>query len=199
MKKQLSLILILACFSCKQNTGTEIYQTKRDNVTNVRHKIKEIEMEDVLVSSIADVFIINDYFLIADYRASDELIHVFDKKSFTYITSTGSKGQGPDEITMLGHIGIDEPNNRFFATDHGKHTVLCYNVDSLIADTYYIPSVKTRIREKEFPNNYQYISDSFSVACIVLPTGNSGYNLEVAQWNMSTGDIIPMEYKRGLV
>ena len=80
MKKLLPLLLITLCWSCTEKSGLEKYQDKRDNVVNVKNKIKEIVIDDVLIDSHVKLYLMGDYLLIEDYRSFDKFIHIFDKK-----------------------------------------------------------------------------------------------------------------------
>lgn len=188
-------MLLLLCSGCTGGSDTEKYQSKRDHVINVRNKVKKIQIEDVLISSLINMYSIDKYLIIVDHKSSDKLIHIFSKADFSHLTSTAYKGQGPDEITMIGHVGIDEARRRFYVSDHGKQCIFDYNLDSLLADPLYLPSVKTRMKERLFPDKYHYINDTLSIARIIAPTGNSGFEEYVAKWNMETGEIVPLQYK----
>ena len=50
MKNILSYLLLITLFcGCTQKTDTEKYQKSRNNIVNVRDKVREIEIEDVLI------------------------------------------------------------------------------------------------------------------------------------------------------
>ena len=98
-----------------------------------------------------------DYLIIGDYKSSDKLIHIFDKNDFSYLASTAYVGQGPNEITVMGHIGIDEERHCFYVSDHGKQKIYSYDIDSVFANSDYVPTVKTEMNMTRFPDKYQYI------------------------------------------
>jgi hypothetical protein len=64
----------------------------------VHDKVKEIVIEDVLLSNPVRLYTMNDYLIIVDYKSPDEIIHLFNKHTFAYVTSTAYRGQGPGEI-----------------------------------------------------------------------------------------------------
>ena len=68
------------------------------------------------------------YLIISDHRSYDKLIHVFDKNNFNHITSFGYQGEGPSEITVLGHLEFNEKKREIYVADHGKHCILSYNL-----------------------------------------------------------------------
>lgn len=62
MKNLFYLMLILvACRACSSGAETEKFQNDRNNVVNVREKVKEIKIEDVFIGSITGLFLIADY------------------------------------------------------------------------------------------------------------------------------------------
>lgn len=194
MNKLLFLLLIIIGWSCTHGSKTEKYQNKRENIVQVRNRIKEIEMEDVLINRNAQLYSIREYLIICDYKSYDKQILLFDKKSFRYIAGTAYKGEGPDEVTNIGYVGIDEANRKFYVTDHGRHKIFGYNVDSVVANPLYKREVKMNMKERRFPHKYQYVSDTLCMGIIIEPTGNYGFNQSVSAWNMLTGEIKPMSY-----
>jgi hypothetical protein len=189
------LLLIATCWSCTHNAGTEKHQDKRDNVVHVRDKVKEIVIEDVLIHSAALVYIMNDYLIIEDTRSKNEFIYIFDKNTFRHVTGTAYKGQGPGEITVAGHIGVDEANRRFYVSDFGKQRIFGYDLDSVLANPHHMPEEKMKMNEKQFPDRYQYINDTLCIGVIIEPVKNGVFRQIAARWNMNTGEMVPMKYE----
>ena len=113
MNKLLYLLLIAVCWSCSQEV-------------DVRDKMKEFSTQDVLIGRISRTYLIDNYLIVTDYNSPDKLIHLFDKNTFEHLASSTYQGQGPDEITIIGHVGIDETNRRFFVSDHGILKIFAY-------------------------------------------------------------------------
>lgn len=158
MKKRICLFLIIVfCVGCSSNSTTEKYQNKRNNTINVRNKIKEIVIEDILIGYYSFPQIIDNYLFINDYKTANEYIHIFDKDNFKYVTSTAYKGQGPGEITLIGHIAEDKEKRKFYVSDHGKNRIFSYDLDSVLTDPGYLPIEKMKMGEQIFPNDYIYI------------------------------------------
>ena len=109
MNKLLYLLLIAVCWSCSQDSETEKHQSKRDQVVDVRDKMKEFSTQDVLIGRISRTYLIDNYLIVTDYNSPDKLIHLFDKNTFEHLASSTYQGQGPDEITIIGHVGRDKP------------------------------------------------------------------------------------------
>lgn len=195
MKKLLNILIIATCWSCNNNTHTEKYQNKRDHILFVKEKIKKIDSEEVFISQFARLYTIKDYLLISDNRSTDKLIHIFNKNDYSYITSIADWGQGTKEIANMGFIGINEVNNEFYVTDHGKQQIFSFSLDSVLTNPLYMPEIKMKINETQFPYSYQYINDTLLIGVIIEPTGNSGYTHSIAKINTYTGEIEPMKYK----
>ena len=195
MNKFLPLLLISFCWSCTESSEVEKYQDERDNIVNVKDKVKEIVIDDVLIGNIATPLVMGSYLLIEDYKSSDKLVHLFDKKTFKYRASTANKGPGPREIAILGSIGIDEARNKFYVSDHGKLNILTFDLDSVLADPFYEPHVKMKINPRQFPSEYIYANDTLCISQIITPIGNNDFKSSVGKWNMCTGKIELMKYE----
>jgi hypothetical protein len=191
------LFLITVCWSCTHSSKTEKYQGKRDHIVNVRDQVKEIVIpeEVIMIGPVAGLYLMNGYLIIQDHKSFDKLMHIFDNNGFGYLTSIADRGQGPNEITNMGSIGIDETNRKFYVSDHGKQKIFSYDLDSVLANPLYVPEVKMEMNEKQFPDRYQYINDTLSIGLIIEPVGVSDFAQFVGKWNMHTGEISPIKYK----
>lgn len=195
MNKNICSLLWMGLFvCCSPASDIEKFQGKRDNVVNVKEQIKEIDTEEILISNIAWTYLIDGYLIVCDYKSLNKMIHLFDRTNYRYITSAANRGQGPGEIVNIGHIGIDEPNRRFFVLDHGKYKMFEYELDSVLMKSEYKPTEKMNLAKAGFPISYKYISDTLSYGVILEPIGNSDFKLCVARWNMNSGQITPMNY-----
>jgi len=190
------LLLMLLVSSCLENTSpTEKKQDSRDKVVDVQNSLKEINTGDVLISSSARLYIADGYLLISDSKGYDKLIHLFDNSDYNHVASTGTLGQGNNEIANLGSIGVDNKHKKFYVSDHGKMRIYSYDIDSLLnMPESYEPIVKVRINNSLFPSSYCYVNDTLSYARIIKPTSVSTFEQSVAKWNMQTGEIDVMEY-----
>lgn len=188
------LTLILFSFGCRYAAPTEKHQKNRDRIVNIHDKIQEIDIGDLLVGSIAKVYVMDECFFIMDYKAYDDQLHVFDK-AFKHVCSGIRKGRGPGEIIIPGEPIIDEAHRVFYVPDYGKQTIFCYKLDEFIADSTYIPASKMNLNTKQFPSKSQFISEDLLLGVIIEPIGNSSYKQSLAKWDMNNGEIIPMPYE----
>ena len=81
---------------CQNNSTSEKNQENRNVIVNVQSKVKEIQTdENVLIGSIARLFIIENYLIVADYKSEDMLLHFFNINNYEYVASVIPRGQGP--------------------------------------------------------------------------------------------------------
>jgi len=196
MKNTYAIILFFVLLGCSQKETTDIIQSSRNNIVNVKTKIQEIAIpeDDVLIGSNPKMVILNNYLIISDYKSYDKLIHILDKNNFKFVTDVGNRGQGPNEITSIGHIAADETNGKFYVNDHGKLIIFSYDLDSVIHFADYQPVVKMKMKKSVFPSEYIYINDTLSYGRIIEPIGNSDFSDCVAKINMQSGNIEKMQY-----
>jgi hypothetical protein len=95
----------------------------------------------------------------------------------------------------MGFVGVNEADNIFYVTDHGKQKIFSYSLDSILTNPSYMPEVKMVMDMVSFPDKYQYINDMLFAGVVIEPTGNLGYNHSVAKINTHTGEISRMPYK----
>jgi hypothetical protein len=188
-------LLAFVCWSCTHDSGTEKYQSKRDNAVNVREKLKEISIEYPPINSIAILYLMDNYLIIEDLRSWDKIIHLFDRNTFLHVVSAVSRGQGPNEIANAGPVGIDNISHKFYVSDFGKYKIFSYDLDSVLTVPSYIPTVKMTMNEGKFPERYEYISDTLCIGQFIVPVGVSDYRPVIARWNMNTGEVVPMKYE----
>lgn len=131
----ISFIFILT--GCAKSSSTDIYLNSRDNIIDVHNKVVEIMTEEPFISTYSDIHLLNNHLIVKDWKGYDYLIHLFDKNTFKHVKSTGTIGQGPNEISNIGNIFTDEKRNDFYVVDQGKQRLLSYNIDSLLSENNY--------------------------------------------------------------
>ncbi len=194
MKTIFYVVLLILLVGCAPTSVTEKYQSERNDIIHVKEKIKELETGDVLIGSVSRFCMSDKYLFIADHKSVDKLIHIFNKDDFSYVTSIGDFGQGPEEIAVMGCLAVDEIHHQLYVPDHGKQKIFSYDMDSMVVNPFCKPQVKIAMNETLFPSDYQYINDTLSIAALIKPTGTSTFDQFLGKWNMSTGEITPMKY-----
>lgn len=189
MKNITLLAFLILYYSCTPHSETDKYQKMRNNIVNVQDRVREIEIEDVYINHLANPYIMGNYLIIKDYKSTDKQLHLFDKNDFTYLKSFADKGEGPDEITNMGLLTYEEKRKKAHVPDLGKLKVFSYDLDSVLLDDAYKPSIKTTVGEKLFPHEYICIDDTLSLGMFIERYEVGKYNRKVAKWNMQTGEI----------
>jgi len=193
--KKISWLLFVAFFlSCAQKPDTEKFQKNRENILNVKNKVVAINFENIMLSNIVRCYLLDNYIIISDLRSSNKLIHIFDSTSFKHIVSSIDKGRGPGEIINMGYIAIDKQKNNLLVSDHGKNAVFTYNIDSLILNPSYLPSIFMEMRKKQFPSEYKYINDSLLIGKMIIVSSSGSFDEDICRINPKTGEYKPMKY-----
>lgn len=188
-------LLALTLIGCKEKSTTELYIKSRTNIIKVQDKIQEIMTEEPFISTYSDVYLLNDHLIVKDWKGYDYLIHLFDKNTFKHVKSTGTMGQGPNEIANIGNIFIDEKINKFYVVDQGKLRLLSYDLDSLLTMNDYSSTIKADLTKRNYPSSCYYITDTFSIAKQLSFDENGGGAIETCGlWNMRTN-----EFKKGYI
>jgi hypothetical protein len=184
------LILILCFTDCqrKNKLQPEKYQDHRDNVINVKDEIKFIDTE-ILIGK-PELYIVDSYLIINDYRPSgNKGIHLFNKNTFKYITSTGVIGKGPGEITRPGFIGINEASRELWMVDHGKRVIWKFFLDSILNNKTYKPTKKVNMNERFFIEKFDFLNDSVILGRAWDIIDNNSFKMALAKRNLNTKEI----------
>ena len=194
MKLVLYLWVVLFCVACTSQDKNEKWQSRRSNIVDVKDDVKEIDTEDVLIGAVAQPYICGNYLAVIDYGSVDKLVHIFDKHTFKHILSLADIGQGPTEVTVIGSIAWNEKEHDLYVTDNGQRKILRYNLDSLLSDAQYVPSVKMKFGNAAFPDDYYYINDTLSYGSFIQITSSSSFSQTSGKWNMKTGETKLIDY-----
>lgn len=177
-------------YNCIGVLPTEKYLKSRDNYIDVRDSIIEISMEETPISSYANLYSMGDYILLKDYKSPDALIYIFDKTNFKCVANVTSMGQGPQEIANIGEFVLNEREGKFYVFDHGKQSLLSYDLDSLLNDPFaYKFHTKARFDGQLYPDRCCYISDTLVVSAVTQVYKDLRYSELAGIWNMVTGEI----------
>ncbi|MFI3304452.1 MAG: BF3164 family lipoprotein [Rikenellaceae bacterium] len=189
------IISLLFALSCARNSGTERWQTDRDNIVDVAQRIKCIDTKDVYISQMSTPYLVDKYLLITDYKSMDRLIHIFDKNTFRYVTSRINKGRGPAEIISIGNVTSSKQRGEIYVSDNGKQAIYTYSLDSLLKSNSYVPRLKLSHSKKYAIADYEYINDTLSVGLAIVGLGSGDFKASVVAINFETGDVEFMKYE----
>ncbi|MGE0077539.1 MAG: hypothetical protein AB7S48_06740 [Bacteroidales bacterium] len=154
-----SLFLFIGC---TKSTKTEQYQKDRNNTADISNQITDIKTN--LMFGKSWLYIVDSFLVIEEQKPiGDKGIHLFNKNTFEYITSTGIIGKGPREVTRQGRIAVDHKNKIMWVDDHGKKVRWKFPLDSILNNNYFMPTINADIPIKFFLEEYGFMNDSIVV------------------------------------
>ena len=181
------MLFLISCNSCNENRN-EKFQKHRDKIINVEDKIIDIKTDTIFGLSI--LFIIDEILIVSEVRPrGDKGIHLFNKNTFEYITSTGILGKGPGEIASPGNIGIDRKNRILWVADHGKKLRWKFLLDSVLNNDLYKPTESLEINYDIFMERYGFLNDNIVIGKAVNILPDHSFIKAMAKLNLNTNDI----------
>jgi hypothetical protein len=192
----LTLFLLFSIFGCINNIkyGTEKDQKLRNNIVNVSENIVDIKPEILFGKSL--FYILGDILIVCEISPQGEKgIHLFNKNTFKYITSTGIMGKGPGELIMPGRLGIDEKNMAFWVPDNGKQIMYKFPLDSVLSNELFKPTIKKNLNKELFIERFGFLNDSIAIGKAVHVTSNSTFEMAMAKINFNTEGIEHFGYE----
>jgi hypothetical protein len=181
---------------CNTNNAskTEIVQKHRDIIVDVSESIVDIKTEILLGSS--HLYITDNFLIVAEISPkNDKCIHLFNKNSFEYLSSTGIIGRGPGEITNLGRIGIDENNKILWVVDHGKKVMHKFPLDSILANNNFKPTSCLNMNEELLLVDFGFLNDSIVLGRALHPLSHSTFDMTMTKLNVNTNEIERFGYE----
>ena len=182
-----SVLLVLFVLACKSNTDekSKYFEEKESKTINVSDKIIDIKTELILGKS--DVHIMDSILIVCDIQAvKNNVIYLFDKNTYKYITSTGSLGKGPGEINRIGETTIDEKNKVFWVQDYGKQVMWKFYLDSVLNNKMYKPIEKISLKEELFLARLGIFSDSIALGKALSVDDNYRVEMFMSKFNFNT-------------
>jgi hypothetical protein len=181
-------------FSCNSSdeSKTEKVQKARNNLVNVSDKIVDIKPEIIFGNSA--LYILDDILIVLEkFPKGEKSIHLFNKDTFKYITSTGVIGKGPGEIVAPGPIGIDDKNKVFWVPDAGKKLLFKFPLDSVLNNPAFKPEIDKRM-DNSFVT-FGFLSDSIILGESVQPTSINSFEMKLAKLNLNTNKLENFGYR----
>ena len=200
MNKLYSLICLLLFLSviagCKSsdNVHEKTFEVDKSNIINVKDKIKDIKTHINFATSY--LYIMDRFLIVVEMnKGMDKAIHVYDKDTFSYLTSMGIIGQGPGEIENPGQAGIDEENRLLWLPDHNKEVMMKFHLDSVLANPNYKPEKAFDVEHDFFMARFGFLNDSIVLGKAIHPTSNSSFEELMAKHNVYTKKIEKYGYE----
>ncbi len=178
------VILFSACKNAGENS-TEIIQKHRDNILDVGNEIKDIETDLFFVDP--ELKIIGNYLMVNDWLTTDtKQIHLYNKNTFEFVTSTGFRGRGPGEISNPGRIVAEPDGQVFWAPDHGKRILYKFYLDSVLKNPNYLPGEKRSLNDELFVERYDFLNDSIALGKAVHVLNFNSFDMAMAKMNINS-------------
>lgn len=178
----LVFLFSIGCNSCNESK-TEKIQKHRDNIVNVSDKIVDVKL-DALFGNLA-LYILDDILIVLEKSPKGEKgIHLFNKNTFKYLTSTGKIGKGPGEIVRQGPIGFDSKNRVFWVPDAGKKLLFKFPLDSALSNPQFLPGIEEKMVHSFV--TFGLLNDSIILGEAAQATSNSSFEMKLAKLNIRT-------------
>lgn len=180
-----SFFLFLVACTGQNKHPTDKVQAQRDNTINVNNKIIDIKTNVLFGPS--ELSIIDDVLIVDELQPSgDKGIHLFDKKTFQYITSTAFVGKGPGEVTRSGGVKIDYKNRIIWLSDHGKMVLWKFPLDSILNNEKFYPKESIVLPKKFFIERFGFLNDSIVIGKVVNVLSNNSFDMKMIKQNLKT-------------
>lgn len=171
---------IFLFISCNKSTKTDQNQKERNNAIDISSQITDIKTN--LIFGKSWLYIVDSFLVVEEQKPiGDKGIHIFNKNTFRYITSTGIVGKGPREVTRQGRIGIDHNKRIMWVDDHGKRVRWEFPIDSILNNCNFMPIGNTGIPIKFFLEEYDFINDSIAIGKAWNIVNSSSFDNKMAK------------------
>lgn len=180
------LVLIGFLYSCKDNTIRN-FNLKDAELIDVSNEIQDVVMDQMISSPFLEIS--DKYLIIVDVLAADKGIHIFEREKLQFLESTGILGEGPGQISRYGPIAFSPSGQDFWMPDFGKLKIFKYNIDSILVDDQYLPSISKSMEMDFFLTRFKFIQDEIVVGAGLEPLSNSTFRISLGKWDLNTGTV----------
>jgi hypothetical protein len=188
----LSVVFFSGCM--RDKSRTEIIQKDRGRIVEVSDKIVDVKTD--IIFGISYLYIIDDVLIVAEISPKEEkCIHLFNKNTFEYLTSTGVIGRGPGEIASPGKIGIDEKNKILWVVDHGKKVMHKFPLDSILSNINFKPTTCLDMHDELLLVDFGFLNDSIVLGRALHPLSHSTFDMTMTKLNVNTNEIERFGYE----
>lgn len=180
-------LVFIIITSCKSK-NSEVFQNRRDNIINIGDKIVDIKSD--LIFGNSTLHIVDEFFIINEVSPKGEQsIHLFNKNTFEYVTSTGIIGRGPGEISSPGVIGVDKISKILWVPDHGNKVMWKFPLDSILNNKYFKPTIKFALNYESFIEKFDFLNDSVLLGVAVQIHSDYSFSKEMSKYNLKNNSI----------
>jgi hypothetical protein len=191
-KTQIIIILIMYLISCNSDNSKNYFDITKNSVP-IKDKIG-IKTNVISKNPLLKIF--DSYLILFDFYATDKGVHIFDKNTFSYITSAVTIGEGPGEISRCGSISFDKKNRNLWINDMGKLVLWNFPLDSILHNPDYKTTTSIKISEEEEAFwNFAFLSDSVIVGNAITVDKNQNLVYSNIKYNFDSNSSMIFGYK----
>jgi hypothetical protein len=133
-------IILIACENVNKDRMV-VFKESPNKTIIVKDQIVEIQTDMLL--GFGEFCIIDSFLVFNEYGSKESKgIHLFNKNTFDYITSTGYLGRGPGEIIRLASNGVSPDQSVLWVDDHGNQVRWKFPLDSILGNENFLPQEK---------------------------------------------------------
>jgi len=191
----LPMLFVILSLGCNNSNSdrTRYFRESADKTIDIRDQVVSVKTD--ILFRFGDFLIVDTLLVYTDFASvNPEVIHIFNKRSFEYITSTGISGRGPGEITGVGCGYLDLDGKVLWVDDHGNQVKWKFPIDSILSNSNFLPSTKIEMNNEFFMTDGGFISDSVVLGVAVVPLSNSSMEMTMAKENLYSGEIEKFGY-----
>lgn len=191
----LPMLFVILSLGCNNSNSdrTRYFRESADKTIDIRDQVVSVKTD--ILFRFGDFLIVDTLLVYTDFASvNPEVIHIFNKRSFEYITSTGISGRGPGEITRVGCGYLDLDGKVLWVDDHGNQVKWKFPIDSILSNSNFLPSTKIEMNNEFFMTDGGFISDSVVLGVAVVPLSNSSMEMTMAKENLYSGEIEKFGY-----
>ncbi len=188
-----SFILFLSLFilyACNRDSEIEKHPDFTKNIIDVSNKIVPIKTNQIFGR--CRITTVGKYLLLNDLTSLDKGFILFNKKTFKYLTSAGSKGQGPGQIINYQNAMIipnTVDNKSFYVFDYSQLTLYKYVIDSMLNNPKYLPQEIRQMYKDRVIGIVKVLNDSTFIGPIMKTIPPHRFVNELSLLNIKTGKI----------
>ncbi|WP_439489709.1 BF3164 family lipoprotein [Algoriphagus sp.] len=187
MRFRAYVLFALVFVSC-QDEKIKKFKVSSAEVIDVSSKITDLETEQIMANP--TLAISGDYLIVSDFNPStDRGIYLYDKNSLAYLGTTGIMGEGPGQISRYGMVAVTPNGKEFWMSDFEKIKMFKFDIDSVLMDENYLPTVSKPFEYDFFLSRYKFVSDSLALGTGLEVLSPSTFRASLGKWNINTGKI----------
>ncbi len=196
-KKFVSLLLLVLIFwGCKTaDEPNAKYHEERNNVVDVQSKIVELSIDQLF--GMFRLYVLDNYVIVVDLMPRGEKsIHLLDKNTLEYVTSTGILGKGPGEIAVHGgELGLDSEKRLFWYNDYGKKCAWKFPLDSVLSNPSFLPSESFELHSDLLVKEFQLLNDSIALGKAMKILDHNSFDMVTSKLDLRSNQVAVYGYQ----